>query len=79
MLRALKANDPSDRVRNAAESAIKRIVADAPVDDQIEDLRDELEELREKNEKIEEQLEEIIAKQADRTTDPAPKPSKEGT
>jgi len=62
VLRAIAANDPSDRAREAADKAIEKILSGQPAQVQVEELRKELDKLREDNERMQDQLEKVKAK-----------------
>ncbi len=61
VLRDVAANDPSGRLREAAEKAVKRIVSDEPANVQVDELRKELDKLREDNDEMHEEIEKIKA------------------
>jgi aminopeptidase N len=60
-LRAVAANDPSDRIRRAAKDAVEKITAAAPEQIQVKELRDDLEKLRDENKDLRKRLEKLEA------------------
>jgi aminopeptidase N len=64
-LRALSANDPSERIRRAAKEAAEKIAAGEPAPVQMADLRSELDKLRDENRGLRDRLEKLEARGSD--------------
>lgn len=62
VLQAIAANDPSDRARDAAKTAIEKIEAGEPARVQLDDLRKQLDELKKNNEHLKDEIEKVKAK-----------------
>jgi aminopeptidase N len=62
VLRALAANDSSERIRKSAKEAVEKITAAAPEQVQVKELRDELTKLRDESKELRKRVEKLEAK-----------------
>ncbi|MBI1825647.1 MAG: HEAT repeat domain-containing protein [Planctomycetes bacterium] len=63
-LRAVAANDPSDRVRKTAKDAVEKITAATPEQVQVKELREDLNKVRDENKELRKRLEKLEGKSA---------------